>query len=291
MRLNDIGLLSKVWVLAVALVGVLLAGIVAARVWGGEASVPEDGPARRPVTAGEAALLKRAEQELIRRCMVTARFAYWPVDEDWDPIPVRFRHVIADVAWARKHGYGMTQNQDPTSRYLASLTPERQTVWKRTLYGSGRGLVADIPDLGRLSTPDNGCTAQARRNLYRDLAGWYQVRRIVDHFDSYTFEYVTAAPEYRKGLAAWSACVRKRGYPASTPLELRRLATQTSQFAVAGTEARCAVSTGFSQAIGVLEARYRPQTERRFARELHALNSFEHAALSRARQALALPAP
>jgi hypothetical protein len=164
--------------------------------------------------------------------------------------------------------------------------------------GSGRQLVVDLPQLGRLSTADNGCTAEARRTLYGDLAGWYRVRRTVDHFDSYVDEKVVAASQYRTGLAAWATCVRKRGYAASTPRELRRLVTPASpesageqappqEIAAAVTEAQCATSTRFFQTSGALERRYRPEIERRFARELGALKSFELKAFPRARRVLA----
>jgi hypothetical protein len=260
-------------------------------------------PGERPVTATGEELLHRATERLIARCMARHGFAYseQPPPSSAEP---DFDHVLDDAGWARRHGYGsllgrpLGGGRDANDGNLRKLTPVRQGAWRQRLMGSGRRLVVDLPQLGRLSTSDNGCTAEARRTLYGDLAGWYRVRRIVDHFDSYVDDKVVAAPEYRTGLAAWATCVRERGYAASTPRELRRLVAPASpesageqarpqEIAAAVTEAECATSTRFSLTSGALERRYRPEVERRFARELGALKSFELKAVPRARRVLA----
>jgi hypothetical protein len=256
----------------------------------------------RPVAATGAELLHRASERLIARCMARHGFAYaeQPPPSSGEP---DFRYVLDDVGWAREHGYGTLLgrpgdwDQDANSGNLEKLDPERQRAWQRTLMGSGRQLVVDLPGLGRLSAPDNGCTAEARRTLYGDLAGWYRARRIVDQFGSYLAGQVVAAPQYRTGLAAWATCVRGRGYAASSPLELRELVAgqalrapgeqpSAREIAAAETEAECANSTGFPQTIGALERRCRPGIERRFARELETLRSFERRAIPPARHAL-----
>lgn len=256
----------------------------------------------RPVTAPDDELLHRATERLIARCMTQHGFAY--AEQPPPAAEPDFRYVVDDVGWAREHGYGtligrpVAGRQDRNVGYRAKLTPERRNAWTRTLMGYGRQLVVVLPGLGRLSAPDNGCTAEARRALYGDLPGWYRARRTVDHFDAYVDDKVTATPEYRTALAAWAGCVRKRGYAVSTPSELRHLFTpaspesagaqaQPKEIAAAVTEARCADSTRFSQTGDALERRYRPEIERRFARELKALNSFEHKAIPRARRILA----
>lgn len=258
-----------------------------------------DAPGDRPVAATDDELLHRASERLIARCMARHGFAYaeQPPPSSREP---GFRYVLDDVGWARKHGYGTLlgrpgeRNQDASGGKLA---PERERAWQRTLLGSGHQLVADLPGLGRVSAPDTGCIAEARRTLYGDLAGWYRVRRVVDHLGSYLADQVGAASEYRTGLAAWARCVRERGYAASSPDDLRELVArqeaesvgeqaEAQEIAAAETEAGCASSTGFAQTIAGLERRYRPKIERRFARELEALKSFEREAIPRARQTL-----
>lgn len=288
-----------------AAAGIALAVMAGWVVIGNGTGTAEDAPSSgdRPVAATKDELLHRASERLIARCMTRHGFAYaeQPPPSSTEP---DFRYVLDDVGWARKHGYGTLLDRpgawerDANFGNLKKLTPERQRAWQRTLMGSGRQLVVDLPDRGRISAPDNGCTAEARRVLYEDLAGWYRVRRIVDHLGSYVAGKVVGASVYRTGLTAWATCVHKRGYAASSPQELRELVAPTAQeptgeqagareIAAAETEAECATSTGFSQTIGALEHRYRPEIERRFARELDALKSFERKAVPRARQTLA----
>ncbi|WFE53326.1 hypothetical protein [Micromonospora sp. WMMD1155] len=257
----------------------------------------------RPVDATDDELLHRASERLIARCMARHGFTYTeqppPSSAGQD-----FRYVLDDVGWAREHGYGAllgrpgAWDQDANSVNLEKLSTERQRDWQRTLLGSGRELTVDLPDLGRMSAPDNGCTADARLTLYRDLAGWYRVRRIADHVGSYVAGKVTGALEYRTGLSVWASCVRQRGYAASSPRELREIVAAEAPESVgeqarerevdaAEAEAECATSSGLSQTIDALERRYRPEIERRFARELDALRSFEREAVPRARKTLA----
>ena len=259
--------------------------------------------ARQPIAATDDELLRQAEERLISDCMATKGFAY---NEQPPPAPSEAEppSVIEDVGWAREHGYGDVLNEgDPSARDVNfdnfdKLTPNEQQSWQRTLLGSGRQLTADIPDLGRISAPDNGCTAQARRMLYRDLAGWYQARRIVDHLDTYVSNRVIGDSHYRTRLAEWATCVRGHGYTASSPRELRSAIARDTQelpvqqarareVAAAETEAVCAVSSTLPQIIRSLERKYRPEIEKRFALELKALESFEQEAIPMARQILA----
>lgn len=261
-------------------------------------------PSDRPATAVDEKLLHQAAERLIARCMARHGFAY---TEQRPPPPTTepdLRYPLDDVGWARRHGYGTllagsrAAASDPDPDEVRNLTPEQREAWYRTLMGSDRALVVDLPERGRLTTSDDGCTAEARRALYGDLAGWYRARRTVDHFGSYTLTLVTADPGYRAGLTAWAGCVHKHGYIASSPDELRELVARTeptstsvrppaAEIAAAVTEAECTTSTGFSRTLRTLKHRYQTQTERRFARELTALKSYELQAMPRARRALA----
>lgn len=287
-----------------AAIGIAACVVAGWMVLGNGTDAAEDARASgdRPVAATDDELLHRASERLIARCMARHGFAYaeQPPPSTEPDLP----SVLGNAGWARKYGYGALfrdrggQGKDANARILARLTPDRQDAWHQTLMGSGQQLVVDLPGLGRLSTSDNGCTAEARRKLYGNLAGWYRARRTVDHFGSYVDDEVVATSEYRTGLAAWAKCVRERGYVASTPRGLRRLVASVSpesaggqaqrqEIAAAVTEAECGTSTGFSKTSAALERKYRPEIERRFARELDALKSFELKALPRAKRVLA----
>lgn len=260
-------------------------------------------PDGRQITLAKDELFRQAEERLVKRCMTRHGFAY--VEQPpASPITRSFPYVVDDVAWARKYGFGGLAagpdawGRDANDVNLHRLAPDRQRAWMDTLMGSGRQLTADLPEFGRVSMPDNGCTAEARRTLYRDLAGWYKARRVVDHLGTYIGNQVRQNARYRSALATWAKCVRRRGYPADTPDQLRELVTSriagqsgdqahATEVAAAEIEAACAKTTGLTKTIRSLEKSYRPQVERRFARERKALESYERQAVPRARQILA----
>lgn len=211
-----------------ALIGVC--GLVALGVWarisGPADSVDNSSVASNQRVTGDE-LLRQAEERLIKRCMERHGFTY---TEQPPPSAAarEFPYVVDDVAWANRYGYGHTRERDVNDGTLEKLTPDQQRAWRQTLIGSGDQLTADIPGLGRISAPDNGCTAEARRNLYGDLTKWYGVRRVVDHLDTYLSNKVTGDPRYRAALVPWAKCVRHHGYRVTTPIDLRLLVARTT---------------------------------------------------------------
>jgi hypothetical protein len=166
-------------------------------------------PRGRQISLAKDELLRQAEERLIKRCMTRHGLTY---AEQPPALPVTrsFPYVVDDATWARRYGFGdLSAGQeawkhDANYVNLRRLAPDRQRAWMDTLMGSGRQLTAELPDLGTVSSPDNGCTAEARRDLYRDLPGWYQARRIVDHLGTYTGNQVRQNPRYRGALTTWA---------------------------------------------------------------------------------------
>ena len=83
------------------------------------ADAPLPAPSRA-VTAAETALLDRAEERLVSRCMAEAGFTY---REEPQPGPRgaadrEFPYVVDDVAWAKTYGYGISA----TSRHRRRAT-------------------------------------------------------------------------------------------------------------------------------------------------------------------------
>jgi len=159
--------------------------------------------------------------------------------------------------------------------------------------GNGTGAAVDAPSSGDrpvAATDDELLHLASERLIARCMAR---------HGFAYAEQQPPSStePDFRYALddVGWA---RKHGYAASTPRELRRLVApaspesagaqaQPQEIAAAVTEAECATSTRFSRTSGALERRYRPEIERRFARELGALKSFELTAIPRARRVLA----
>ncbi|MGI5376918.1 hypothetical protein ACQEV2_22245 [Streptomyces sp. CA-251387] len=198
------------------------------------------GRLRTGLTDAERGLLSEAEQRLITSCMRDKGFQYrldpgGPRSE----APER-RFGLDDVAWARRHGYGLAEaarigdgegdqdgNRDgkaaaensPQARYVASLPPQRKAEFDRALNGTDRAaIVVPAPGRGQIFTSADGCQADARRRLYGDLRKWTEAKAAVVNLAYFTFDEVVAEPRYTEALADWRACMKARGlaYPSSS---------------------------------------------------------------------------
>jgi hypothetical protein len=261
---------------------------------------PQAVAAGPPVTAQDKALLRGAEQRLIRECMSAAGFTYYekaPAPKSTEP---DFPYVVTDVAWARANGYGARPTAppaDPTARYFAGLSKDQQDAWRKTLVGSGKQISVELAPGERLSVSDKGCIASARRTLYGDLPQWFKVRRTVDNLEFLVQDKVRRDQRYGAALAGWAGCVKDRGYDAKGPGELREIvakrndgrasaAVRAAELDAAVVEATCANSTSLAATLRELEPEHRAAVTADHRRELAELNVFEQAALPRAHSAL-----
>ncbi|MDG4864182.1 hypothetical protein P8605_39180 [Streptomyces sp. T-3] len=187
---------------------------------------------RTELTAMERALLGVAEQRLIASCMRDKGFRY-RIDPEGarGEVPER-RFGLDDVAWARRHGYGLAEaardggrggkseaEKSPQARYVASLPPRRQAEFDRALNGTDRAaIVVPAPGRGQIFTSADGCQADARARLYGDLRKWTEAKAAVVNLEFLTFDEVVAEPQYTRALARWRACMKERGlaYPSSS---------------------------------------------------------------------------
>ncbi|HEY3688665.1 MAG TPA: hypothetical protein VGL93_36840 [Streptosporangiaceae bacterium] len=228
-----------------------------------------------PVTAAQAGLLERAEQELIRRCMARAGFRYWPVGHPADPVP--FRYVVDDVAWAGRYGYGTALRRaaevraaaDPNRRYFTSLPPARQAAAVRALDGTRpAGLTATLPNGLVVRHSDRGCDVRAQRTLYGNLPRWYASTKITENLPGQRYGLVVSDPRWRAATPAWSACMRRAGYPFATPDEAHAAVSAAppagGERRQAVAEARCAVATGLGALAGRLDREHAARQARRY---------------------------
>ncbi|KAA0930686.1 hypothetical protein [Streptomyces apricus] len=197
-----------------------------------------DGPLRTGLTDTERGILGEAEQRLISDCMRDKGFRYG-LDLDTDGprggVPER-RFGSDDVAWARRHGYGLAEaarsgdgngsgkaavaGNSPQARYVASLTPGRKATFDRALNGTDRAaIVVPAPGRGQIFTSADGCLADARRRLYGDLRRWTEAKAAVVNLEYLTFDAVVKEPRYTKALADWHSCMKARGLAHSNSSE------------------------------------------------------------------------
>ncbi|MGW7056299.1 hypothetical protein [Streptomyces sp. NPDC054887] len=227
-----------------------------------------------PVTAGELTLLHDAEQELRRRCMAAAGFRYWA--ESAKPVPEarEFPYVVDDPGWARRYGYGSTLNaridrlraEDPNQVYLRGLPEERRRAAITALNGTrtgGRQLTSRFPGGMVMGHSATGCRAQAWRQLYGDLPGWYAASTLVTNLKAHRYERVLAEPEYGRAVKAWSACMRASGHHYRDPSKSRAAFLRdagtgdtAAEIRVAVREAGCALSSGLSAVAVRLDRRH-----------------------------------
>ncbi|MFI9155539.1 hypothetical protein [Streptomyces sp. NPDC053367] len=253
-----------------------------------------------PVSNAERSLLHDAEQTLVRRCMSRHGLGYRKVPEHAMKEQRDFPYVVDDVAWAREHGYGSElerraralRDTDPNRRYARSLDPERRAEAMDVLHGRQRNaLTVTLPSGAQVGRSDEGCTAEAERELYGDLAAWFRAQAVTQALSGLRRSQVIADPAYTRRVRAWSACMNRRGLHLSDPqaararfLDAPGKATSTEERRTAVAEAQCALSSGLSDTAGRLSSRYGDALKSEHRSVFRERDRLQRAALPRARR-------
>ncbi|WP_405064365.1 hypothetical protein OG474_22670 [Kribbella sp. NBC_01505] len=271
---------------AVSLVVVVSAVVVRAQPGGA-------GPSQsvEPVSAEQVAVLERAEDVLIQRCMERAGFRYSIVPRVVDPVPFHFSYVVDDIRWADKHGYGtalrrqIMEKEDPNQRYFGSLPTDEQQAAATALNGTEpTGLMATLPGGQVVQHSDTGCQSEAQRELYGDLPAWYASTKLVENLIGHRYGLVVGNARFQAAIPAWSLCMRDRGYRFVSPEEAH--ASELSSIAEvrrAGAEARCAVETGLGALARELDTTYDAGLREQHRGVLSARADLQRRALPKAR--------
>jgi hypothetical protein len=282
----------------IVLIGFLCVGCVAYAVgtWGRPAVGGE-------VTTAQVDLLYRAEQVLVRDCM--ARHGFTIALPSADPVADdrAFPYVVDDVGWASRHGYGRdiqqqaerSRDADPNGRYLRSLPPARRAAALAALNGPRPvGLRAVLPDGAVATHSDQGCTAEAERDLYHDLETWFRAYTITRNLPRLWQSQVVADPGFAAATAEWAGCMKQHGYLYATPVQSRAAALDPKaplphdrEVALAVAEATCATGTSLAATANALDDRYATQVRARYHNAVSDRQRLEHGALGRARSIIA----
>ncbi|WP_423463038.1 hypothetical protein ACO229_24350 [Promicromonospora sp. MS192] len=197
----------------------------------------EPGPARsgdvpaRELTDAEQVRVDEAVELLVRDCMKAEGFRYVPA---W-VASVEERqgsgYVLADVAWAREHGYGLEledrvaeiQRSDPNHAYANALPEAERVRWSVALDGDPAGgmLTAELPAGGVVQTPRESCFAQAKDKLYGDFAAWFRTEKVATNLVGLYAQDIVADERFVTQLGAWSECMGRRGYDYPDPPAVR----------------------------------------------------------------------
>lgn len=246
----------------------------------------------RELTATERALVRQAEEELVRRCMAAEGFRYRPVAVP-DPEALRqFDYVVDDVSWAREHGYGPDAPEaGGNESYRAGLSRAAQQRYDRALDGTGRRSLRDTLPTGQtIESPAGGCSATAEQKLYGDRAVWFHARVVADNLAPLFRGKVLTDPRYRSAERAWSACMREQGFRYSSPRQSQEAMAGergAEEIRTAVAEARCARSTELARTAKELDEKFGAAARKRFGEEITTQNRLRLRALSEARTVVA----
>ena len=252
----------------------------------------------RDISREELNLLDIAEQTLERQCMERGGFKLWVAPKDAATQRRSFPYVVDDIDYAATHGYGGRQRlledqrarTDPNQRYFESLPADRKAAAAVAANGSRPvGLEAKLPNGMVVQHSDQGCSAEAQRELYGDLRAWYQAKKTAEALPGIRNGLVTGDPDLRSGLPAWSECMRARGLNYRAPDEIRvalpkpdQPGAHETEVRLAVAEATCAQQTGLAKTARELDLRYAARLGDQYRKDLDAMRRLQLTALPRA---------
>jgi len=284
-----------------ALVGALLLGAGCSR--GGGSPALHGTPARE-LTSAEADTVAWAEEILLSRCMSRKGLRY----EATKPLAsasteIDFPYVVDDPDRARTHGYGLAdqrairqaKDSSVNQRQLLSLTADQRASYVGTLLGAGPDVLrAKIPTGQVITRSKNGCLADAHRQLYGDVATWFQANAVASNLRPVIGKRVREDRGYPAAVSAWSACMGQLGHPVRHPDEARQqaisayeadpVAGSAREKELATAESRCARQTDLAAVTTRLDQEYGDEVRAKYQRELSVRRELRWSALTRARQ-------
>lgn len=209
------------------------------------------------------AVLHDAEQELIRRCMQGAGFEF--VTTPSSTIADQERQAASevppafgfdDVATAQRDGYGLA-GQTSASGVLPSdkanvniyeaLSQQERTRYDELLNPSlENAVMVRLDDGSEISTPAEGCVADARVALYGDLAEYIELSHVSLNLRNEARSRVEADETYGQALGAWSSCMEDRGFEFAAWFEAYEAALNAParQIEIAVADTTCAAEVG-----------------------------------------------
>jgi hypothetical protein len=208
--------------------GCLAAGLVAVGCSKAPAAPKAVGHSNIPLSSGldedEERLLSYAEATLASRCMAKRGLKYVARMAPRDDRR-RAKWGTEDVAYARKHGYGVELassvdkfvREDPNANL--GLSPDQQRTWEEAYFGTDSTRIrVTLPDGDQYEAPGTGCLAEARKELYGDLQ---QQTRLFYYMQALRLDaanMVKADPAYLAAVDRWRRCMQSRGYSYPNPL-------------------------------------------------------------------------
>ncbi|MER6597250.1 hypothetical protein [Streptomyces parvus] len=257
----------------------------------------------REPTYADRILLRRAEEALVKKCMLEKGFKYWV----WH-IPTIDElkgggYVLTNVGWAKEHGYGSrfekklltTQRDDPNHEYVNALARKDRVLYSKALEGdASRGVVtAELPGGGAVQMPRDGCRSEAEGRLYGDVETWFKAEKAATNLTALYVPDLLKDRRFESALTAWSACMREVGHNYADPPEIRAklpglkrgLSTEKAyaiEVELATAEATCATETPLADTARTLQTEYRAEKLKPYSEDIAAYQRMTSSALGRA---------
>ena len=169
-----------------------------------------------------------AEQLGIAECMQS---------QGWDYVALPGDQLVANSSQSLTDrrlddGYGLAsaatqvQGSDATSaqgnganrEVIASLSAEDAARYDVALFGHPETRASiDLPDGTAVSYPVDGCIAQARTELYGDIATWASVSNVPPSYERVLAENVLESSAYTAAMRGWSDCMAASGFDYALP--------------------------------------------------------------------------
>lgn len=258
----------------------------------------------RELTDAERIRVRQAEELLVKKCMETKGFKYWPARVPTVEERKGQSYVLDDIAWAKRYGYGGELEKkaekarlgDPNHAYLDKLSTAERGLYDTALDGddTGRMLSAELPTGGVVRTPAESCRVVAGERLYGDYATWYRVQKTTDNLTPLYVPDLLGEERFVTALKAWSACMRKAGHtyadPPAVRAKLEELVDGQSdtkahaiEVRLAVAESTCAKRTALGATARTLEHEYlTKKLPRRYSEAVATRRTMETGALARA---------
>ncbi|WP_410534709.1 hypothetical protein [Streptomyces sp. KL2] len=267
-----------------------------------EKAAAEPGTPVRDLTVAEEVEIDRAEEVLVRQCMQSQGFRYWPGPVAGIAERKAGGYVVDDVNWARRYGYGRSfdiaaekaRRSHPNITYANALPEKERIRYSRALDGDfDDTLTVELPSGGSVRTPRTGCYAEAREQLYGDYPTWFRVKKTVTSLTPLYVPQILRDERLVTAVTAWSHCMKNSGEPFKSPDEIRRKRdgltkgmnesqARKAESALAVTEAECARKTSLGKIARALEKEYRERALRDYAAESTTYQQMRMSALARA---------
>lgn len=192
--------------------------------------------------------LVAAENELTSRCMTAQGFRYVAISPFDYPDVSKPRGAtdtqLADRSYRDVHGYGIGEHLDasnkgdeegavlaaalPNKRIYDALSTDQRLAYNRAIAGSGKKDVSvTLPGGMTMAQSTDGCTAEARKQIYGDLERHLRLSSTVNHLRSERDQRVGSDKAVESVRSAWSDCMKEKQVMVESPDDLKSKVAET----------------------------------------------------------------